>query len=522
MRALGTALRCGASPRTAALRRSEWALMSPAHVGMASEGDVTFVPRKEGVTDGRWRRADAEAVKEAIEDGRRIVERNMGRKGPGGEILLGRSLEELQEFVEAAGQPKFRAQQLQDGLVKNGIKDIADFTNLSKPWREELMQGGVSTGRSTVYGTAKSPCGTTKLLLKLHDGRVVETVGIPKDDDGDATSRLTACISSQVGCPMRCTFCATGKGGFARNLMPYEIIDQVLHIQELFGTRVSNIGRSQCCAPRSASLLPCSPATLIDLLCCPPTCMHACMLSYRPPWCPPNDAAGCLRPPCGAVFMGMGEPLLNLPSVMQAQEFMNKTMKIGARHITISTVGVPNAMAKLAQYSTQSTLAISLHAPTQEVRESIVPSAKAYPIEAIMQDAEDYFQSTGRRVSFEYTLLDGINNSRSSCTPACRAMTSQDRTPQAPAAQLAALIRERDMAAHVNLIPWNPVGESEFERPSRNSVFRFKKILEDKNISVSIRATRGLDAAAACGQLRNLYQKNPLLEEGAVPGAAAL
>mmetsp|Transcript_2389 Transcript_2389/g.5988 ORF Transcript_2389/g.5988 Transcript_2389/m.5988 type:complete len:370 (+) Transcript_2389:3-1112(+) len=369
----------------------------------------------------------------------------MGRKGPGGEILLGRSLEELQEFVEAAGQPKFRAQQLQDGLVKNGIKDIADFTNLSKPWREELMQGGVSTGRSTVYGTAKSPCGTTKLLLKLHDGRVVETVGIPKDDDGDATSRLTACISSQVGCPMRCTFCATGKGGFARNLMPYEIIDQVLHIQELFGTRVSNI-----------------------------------------------------------VFMGMGEPLLNLPSVMQAQEFMNKTMKIGARHITISTVGVPNAMAKLAQYSTQSTLAISLHAPTQEVRESIVPSAKAYPIEAIMQDAEDYFQSTGRRVSFEYTLLDGINNS-----------------PE-QAAQLAALIRERDMAAHVNLIPWNPVDESEFERPSRNSVFRFKKILEDKNISVSIRATRGLDAAAACGQLRNLYQKNPLLEEGAVPGAAAL
>mmetsp|Transcript_39195 Transcript_39195/g.101597 ORF Transcript_39195/g.101597 Transcript_39195/m.101597 type:complete len:472 (+) Transcript_39195:99-1514(+) len=471
MRALGTALRCGASPRTAALRRSEWALMSPAHVGMASglatapaprrhgrsqgsgavsaaaapEGDVTFVPRKEGVTDGRWRRADAEAVKEAIEDGRRIVERNMGRKGPGGEILLGRSLEELQEFVEAAGQPKFRAQQLQDGLVKNGIKDIADFTNLSKPWREELMQGGVSTGRSTVYGTAKSPCGTTKLLLKLHDGRVVETVGIPKDDDGDATSRLTACISSQVGCPMRCTFCATGKGGFARNLMPYEIIDQVLHIQELFGTRVSNI-----------------------------------------------------------VFMGMGEPLLNLPSVMQAQEFMNKTMKIGARHITISTVGVPNAMAKLAQYSTQSTLAISLHAPTQEVRESIVPSAKAYPIEAIMQDAEDYFQSTGRRVSFEYTLLDGINNSLEQ------------------AAQLAALIRERDMAAHVNLIPWNPVDESEFERPSRNSVFRFKKILEDKNISVSIRATRGLDAAAACGQLRNLYQKNPLLEEGAVPGAAAL
>jgi len=121
-----------------------------------------------------------------------------------------------------------------------------------------------------------------------------------------------------------------------------------------------------------------------------------------------------------------------------------------------------------------------------------------------MQDAEDYFQSTGRRVSFEYTLLDGINNSLEQ------------------AAQLAALIRERDMAAHVNLIPWNPVDESEFERPSRNSVFRFKKILEDKNISVSIRATRGLDAAAACGQLRNLYQKNPLLEEGAVPGAAAL
>eukprot|EP00191_Tetraselmis_sp_GSL018_P013164 CAMPEP_0177589028 /NCGR_PEP_ID=MMETSP0419_2-20121207/6564_1 /TAXON_ID=582737 /ORGANISM="Tetraselmis sp., Strain GSL018" /LENGTH=431 /DNA_ID=CAMNT_0019079313 /DNA_START=236 /DNA_END=1532 /DNA_ORIENTATION=- len=402
--------------------------------GAGAVRDATYIPRKEGVSDGAWKQADAEAVEEALQDGARIV-KDGGLASKGAEVLLGKSLEELKEFAESRGQPKFRGQQLQDGLVKNLIRDIGEFSNLPKAWRQELLDSGVKTGRSELFGKSESPDGTVKLLLKLHDGRVVEAVGIPPEKDAKGPQRLTACISSQVGCPMRCTFCATGKGGFARNLMPHEIIDQVLHIQEYFGKRVSNI-----------------------------------------------------------VFMGMGEPMLNLPSVMSAHGFINKTLGIGARHITISTVGVPNTMRKLADYDTQATLAISLHAPTQSLRETLVPSARAYPLEAIMHDAEAYFQATSRRVSFEYTLIDGVN-----------ATTEQ-------AKQLAALIRARDMAAHVNLIPWNPVDESDFKRPSRNAVFRFKNTLEACNISASIRITRGLDAAAACGQLRNIYQKNPLIE----------
>jgi 23S rRNA (adenine2503-C2)-methyltransferase len=238
---------------------------------------------------------------------------------------------------------------------------------------------------------------------------------------------------------MRCTFCATGKGGFARNLMPHEIADQVLTVGEAFGQRVSNV-----------------------------------------------------------VFMGMGEPLLNLPSVMRAHAFLTQDLGIGARHVTISTVGVPNALRQLAAHVVQSTLAVSIHAPTQALREQIVPSARAYPLEALMQDCAQYFEVTGRRVTFEYCLLAGVN----------------DAAEQAE--ELAALLRRHGgMRSHVNLIPWNPVDESEFARPSRAGVARFVAALERRGVTVSVRHTRGLEAAAACGQLRNMHQKQPL------PGFAA-
>jgi 23S rRNA (adenine2503-C2)-methyltransferase len=193
------------------------------------------------------------------------------------------------------------------------------------------------------------------------------------------------------------------------------------------------------------------------------------------------------------VFMGMGEPLLNVPSVMRAHEILNTEVGIGARHITISTVGVPNAIMRLAGYDTQSTLAVSIHAPNQKLRESIVPSAKAYPLSALMSDCVQYFEATGRRVTFEYCLLAGENDG------------------QEHAEELAALLRKHgNMRSHVNLIPWNPVDESEFKRPSRNSVRRFVAVLEKAGIGCSIRETRGLEAAAACGQLRNSNQKTPL------------
>lgn len=388
----------------------------------------TLPPRLPGVSDGKWDEADEKAVQNALEDASKL-QRQSDKYGCG-KVILGRTHEELVELAAEHGQPKYRAKQLRDAVLQ-GAKAIEEITTIPKLWRESLVQDGVATGRSILHHEVVASCGTRKFLLKLHDGLVVETVGIPADGE---SNRLTVCVSSQVGCPMRCTFCATGKGGFARNLMPHEIVDQVLTVQEKFGRRVSNV-----------------------------------------------------------VFMGMGEPLLNVPSVMRAHKVLNEEMHIGARHITISTVGVPNAIAKLAQYDVQSTLAISIHAPNQKLRETIVPSARAYPLNALLDDCSKYFEATGRRVTFEYTLLAGINDSPSH------------------AEELALVLKTYgSMKSHVNVIPWNPVDESEFKRPSKNGVRKFVNVLELKGIKSSIRITRGLEAAAACGQLRNRHQVEPV------------
>lgn len=325
----------------------------------------------------------------------------------------------------------------------------ADISTIPKSWREQLTQEGWRTGRSHLHHEVRAADGTAKYLLQLSDGLVVETVGIPSDADGGG--RLTCCVSSQVGCPMRCTFCATGKGGFARNLEAHEVVDQVLTVQERFGQRVSN-----------------------------------------------------------AVFMGMGEPLLNVPAVLDAVRVLNEEVGIGARKITISTVGVPNAIARLAQERLQCTLAVSIHAPSQALRERIAPSARAYPIDALMADCSEYFRATGgarvrptraarrlaylndgtihdsrddnrvnlvmgagRRVSFEYTLLAGVNDQ-----------------PQ-HAAELSTLLRKARFghggAFHVNLIPWNPVDESEFKRPVPGAVAAFEGLLKRDGVPVSVR-----------------------------------
>ncbi|KAF2601656.1 hypothetical protein F2Q70_00024753 [Brassica cretica] len=195
------------------------------------------------------------------------------------------------------------------------------------------------------------------------------------------------------------------------------------------------------------------------------------------------------------VFMGMGEPMLNLKSVLDAHRCLNKDIEIGQRMITISTVGVPNTIKKLASHKLQSTLAVSLHAPNQSLREKIVPSAKAYPLEAIMKDCRDYFQETNRRVSFEYALLAGVNDSVEN------------------ALELAELLREWGKTYHVNLIPYNPIEGSEYKRPYKKAVLAFAAALESRKITASVRQTRGLEANAACGQLRNKFQKSPLLAE---------
>eukprot|EP00262_Sarcandra_glabra_P004525 TRINITY_DN1560_c0_g2_i1.p1 TRINITY_DN1560_c0_g2~~TRINITY_DN1560_c0_g2_i1.p1 ORF type:complete len:391 (-),score=43.77 TRINITY_DN1560_c0_g2_i1:380-1552(-) len=348
-------------------------------------------------------------------------------------VLLGMSEQELQQLAIDLGQQKYRGKQLHHLLYKAKVKEIQAFSHLPQAFRDDLREAGWRVGRSSVHRAVAAADGTVKILIKLEDDRLIETVGIPVEDE-KKSYRLTACISSQVGCPLRCSFCATGKGGYSRNLQRHEIIEQVLAIEEVFKRRVTNV-----------------------------------------------------------VFMGMGEPMLNLKSVLEAHRCLNKDVEIGQRMITISTVGVPNTIKMLASHKLQSTLAVSLHAPNQKLRETIVPSAKSYPLDAIMKDCKYYFLETKRRVSFEYTLLAGVNDAIEH------------------AVELAELLHGWGGGYHVNLIPFNPIEGSEYRRPYKKAVLAFAAALETRKITVSIRQTRGLDASAACGQLRNDFQKSPLL-----------
>ncbi|KAG2448464.1 hypothetical protein HYH02_006356 [Chlamydomonas schloesseri] len=432
--AASTASASAAAPKQAASSASAPVVAAPAPPPQSTpaaelvaipEGQYpTYVPRNPGISDGEWNARDKEMVTVAQRDAAEAV--TPARLDQHGTVILGRDATELEELAARYGQPRFRAKQLLEGVL-HGARSVEDINTIPKAWRAQLLADGVRTGRSLLHHSVGDADGTRKFLLQLADGRIVETVGIPTED------RLTVCVSSQVGCPMRCTFCATGKGGFARNLAPHEILDQVLTVQELYGRRVTNV-----------------------------------------------------------VFMGMGEPLLNLPSVTRAYHGLNKQIGIGGAYITISTVGVPNSIRRLAEADTKATLAVSLHAPSQALREAIIPSAKAYPIEALLEDCAAYFKRTGRRVTFEYTLLSGVNDE------------------VAHAQELVALLQRYNLMSHVNVIPWNPVDESEFKRPSRNRVFAFTRAVEAAGLPCTVRETRGLEAAAACGQLRNQFQKTPL------------
>ncbi|MED6158267.1 hypothetical protein PIB30_031224 [Stylosanthes scabra] len=354
---------------------------------------------------------------------------------PQQQVLLGMSENDLQQLALDLGQQSFRGKQLYHLIYKRKVREIQEFIQLPQAFRKELEEAGWKVGRSPIFQTVTAADGTVKLLLKLEDNRLVETVGIPVDED-KGSARLTACVSSQVGCPLRCSFCATGKGGFARNLRSHEIVEQVMAIEEVFNRRVTNV-----------------------------------------------------------VFMGMGEPMLNLKAVLEAHSCLNKDIQIGQRMMTISTVGVPNTLKKLASHKLQSTLAVSLHAPNQKLREKIVPSAKSYPLNALMKDCREYYRETNRRVSFEYALLAGVNDSVEN------------------AIELAKLLHEWGPGYHVNLIPFNPIEGSEYRRPYKKAVQAFAAALESNKITVSVRQTRGLDANAACGQLRNNFQKSPLVTD---------
>ena len=336
---------------------------------------------------------------------------------------------DLEAWATEQGQPAFRGRQLHQWIYDHGARDINTISVLPKAWRQQLAADPVGSGAAGLIGRSRelhrslASDGTLKLLLATADGLSLETVGIPSGD------RLTVCVSSQVGCPMACRFCATGKGGLQRSLALHEILDQVLSVREAMQRRPSHV-----------------------------------------------------------VFMGMGEPLLNIEAVLASIERLCGDLGMAQRQITVSTVGVPRALSQLAQLAldrlgrAQFTLAVSLHAPDQQLREALIPTARAYPIEALLQDCRRYVALTGRRISFEYILLGGLN----------------DQPHHAEA--LARLLR--GFQSHVNLIAYNPIAEEAFQRPTPQRVEAFRLALQQRHIAVSVRASRGLDQDAACGQLR--------------------
>jgi 23S rRNA (adenine2503-C2)-methyltransferase len=329
--------------------------------------------------------------------------------------LVGMDLSELTHWMTDRGEPAYRGKQLHQWIYQKGVGSLADITVFSKQWRAQMAE--VVVGRSTIHHRAPAPDGTVKYLLQLPDDQIIEAVGIP------TANRLTVCISTQVGCAMACSFCATGKGGFQRHLALHEMVDQVLTVQSDFGQRVSHV-----------------------------------------------------------VLMGMGEPLANFENAVAAIRCLNRDVGIGQRSITLSTVGLPGRIEQLAEQHLQITLAVSLHAPNQRLREQLIPTATNYPLRDLMAECRHYVAITGRRLSLEYILLAGVN----------------DRPEQAH--ELADLVR--GFQSHVNLIPYNPIDEADYQRPSRQQVQNFARILEQQQVAVSIRYSKGLDADAACGQLR--------------------
>ncbi len=332
-------------------------------------------------------------------------------------VLSRMSLAQLEEFCLSIGQSKFRARQIYNWIYLKSVKTIDDMTDLSKKFREELKELAIVSDIK-IAKKQVSTDGTVKFLLEYPDGEKVETVLMRFDN----RSNLTACVSSQVGCAMGCAFCATGKRGFIRNLSPFEIAEQVLAIQMETGLKVTNI-----------------------------------------------------------VFMGQGEPLLNLDNVLGAMKIFNETFQIGVRRMTVSTCGIVPQINKLAALDMQSTLAISLHAPTHEIREKLMPVEKKYNLNLLKQTLLDYTKMTGRRVTIEYILIGGIND-----TPQC-------------AKELAYYLS--DLNCNINLIIYNPVKGDSFKRPKKEDIYKFKYLLETAGKKVTIRLERGLDIDAACGQL---------------------
>ena len=360
--------------------------------------------------------------------------------------LLALTLPQLQQWLVERGEALFRARQVYHWLYQQLVTDFSAMTNLPQALRTRLAEEaciGPMIVRSELHSKDDR---TRKILLELADGKLIESVLMLYPPLGEGSARATVCVSSQAGCAFGCTFCATGQMGFDRHLTAGEIVAQVLYF-----------ARELRAAPWTAAGLPGSQP--IDHI-------------------------------TNIVLMGMGEPLHNYDNVLQALRILNSPegFNLGARHMTVSTVGLVPAIRKLSQEPLQVNLAISLHAPTDELRGQTMPVNRKYPLQELLSACKDYIAATGRQVTFEYVLIAGVND-----------------TPT-HAHQLGRLLASLKQFAHVNCIPVNATDAS--YRPSGPDAIRtFREILREHGVSNSVRAERGDDIAAACGQLRTRFEK---------------
>ncbi|MFP6680256.1 MAG: 23S rRNA (adenine(2503)-C(2))-methyltransferase RlmN [Dehalococcoidia bacterium] len=350
--------------------------------------------------------------------------------------------DDLNYIVAQLGQPPFRARQLWRSLYQEGIQSFDNMTTLAKPFRAELTKRYRVSPITPEVELRSADGSTDKVLFKLQDGELIETVLMRYGLDGHRRARRTVCISTQAGCALGCTFCATGQQGFRRQLSPGEIVSQVLHMRRII--------RTENAADVASGKSKKDEVTEIT----------------------------------NVVFMGMGEPLANYNNTIQAIAVMNhgQGMNIGARHLTVSTVGLVPEIRKLAKEPYQINLAVSLHAPDDESRSRTMPVNKRYPVARLIQACRDYVETTNRRIFFEYVLLDHEND-------------SPDH-----ARKLVELLK--GLMCHINLIPVNPTENGPYERPNdrRSSVFR--DILRNAGIPNTVRQEKGIDINAGCGQLR--------------------
>ena len=337
--------------------------------------------------------------------------------------LKGFSIVEFERELAEARIPQFRAMQILSWVYDKNVSSFEEMTNIPKSMREQLSET-FPLFNPSIVSKLESVDGSRKYLVEFHDGCFVETVGLPSRD-----GRLTVCVSSQSGCAMNCAFCATGKAGFSRNLLPGEIVDQVLMVQDDYSKRVTNV-----------------------------------------------------------VIMGQGEPFANYDNTLAALKILNhpKLLGLGSRHITVSTCGIIEGIERFSQEPEQFTLAISLHSARQEVRDMIMPAMANQRLGSLRKQLASYSERTGRRFSFEYALMDSINDSEE---------------------DLRALIKYcQRLLCHVNLIPLNDVESSSFKPSPMSTMTYWNEELEKAGIASSMRKSRGRDIDAACGQLALRYK----------------